>query len=55
MSKSKEQKRLDKQVKEGHFDVRKSRLNWRGLNPMTRRTPTRKECEKRKYLKYHKR
>lgn len=55
MSQSKEKKKLDKIVKQGHFDVRANRLNWQGLNPITRQTPTKKERETRSYLKHHRR
>lgn len=54
LSKSKSKKRRLRLVREGHLNPEISRLDWSGLNPITRKTPTKKQkIEKisRKYVK----
>jgi hypothetical protein len=43
MAKSKARKKAEKSVREGKSDPRQSRLNWNGVNPVTRALPNKKK------------
>lgn len=55
MSKSLAKKTRDKQVREGRRDPGEGRLNWNGVNPVTRRTPTLQEKQIRQMNKHKRR
>lgn len=42
-------------VREGHLDPEISRLDWSGISPITRKTPTKQEKIDKDYKKYRRR
>ncbi|MCQ6560455.1 hypothetical protein [Paenibacillus mendelii] len=52
MALSEAKKKRLKTIRGGKIDPAQNRLDWQGINPVTRRTPTKQEAARKQFHKY---